>query len=115
MFLRNRAHDFGNPARGCCSALVGPQAVRGERDKINQINALSGQAAILTWLYAVSMVRAAFKGGGALIPASAANFRVSTAWPTARGTATAGMEVATNRLTKPRFPQGSEVWITGCP
>jgi hypothetical protein len=25
------------------------------------------------------------------------------------------MEVATNRLTKLRFPQGSEVWIGGCP
>jgi hypothetical protein len=25
------------------------------------------------------------------------------------------MEVAKNRLTKLRFPQGSEVWITGCP
>jgi hypothetical protein len=25
------------------------------------------------------------------------------------------MEVAINRLTKLRFPQGSEVWITGCP
>jgi hypothetical protein len=85
------------------------------RNKIRKINALSSQAAILTWLYAVSMVRAAFKGGGALIPASAAKFRVSTAWPTTRVTATAGMEVATNRLTKLRFPQGSEVWITGCP
>ena len=25
------------------------------------------------------------------------------------------MEVATNRPTKLRFPQGSEVWINGCP
>ena len=25
------------------------------------------------------------------------------------------MEVAINRPTKLRFPQGSEVWITGCP
>ena len=25
------------------------------------------------------------------------------------------MEVAISRLTKPRFPQGSEVWITVCP
>ena len=25
------------------------------------------------------------------------------------------MEVAINRLTKLRFPQGSEVWISGCP
>jgi hypothetical protein len=47
------------------------------RNKIREINALSSQAAILTWLYVVSMVRAAFKGGGALIPASAAQFRVS--------------------------------------
>jgi len=25
------------------------------------------------------------------------------------------VEVAINRLTKLRFPQGSEVWISGCP
>ena len=25
------------------------------------------------------------------------------------------MEVAINRLTKPRFPRGSEVWSSGCP
>jgi hypothetical protein len=25
------------------------------------------------------------------------------------------MEVAISRLTKLRFPQGSEVWISGCP
>lgn len=37
----------------------------------------------------------------------------STAWLKAR-TATE-LEVAINRLTKLRFPQGSEVWITGCP
>jgi hypothetical protein len=28
---------------------------------------------------------------------------------------TAEMEVAINPPTKLRFPQGSEVWITGCP
>jgi F0F1-type ATP synthase assembly protein I len=36
-------------------------------NKFKRINALSTCAAILTWLYAVSMVRAVSKGGGALI------------------------------------------------
>jgi ATP synthase protein I len=36
------------------------------RNKVIRINALSGQAAILTWLYAVSMVRAALRGRWAL-------------------------------------------------
>ena len=59
------------------------------------------------------MVRPAFEGGGAQFPSTAALFRVSTAWLKAR--TMAEMEVAINRPTKPRFPQGSEVWITGCP
>src|SRR5260221_3162954 len=59
------------------------------------------------------MVRAAFKGDGR-------NFHqpqhrlVSWAWP--KTTATRQMEIAINRRpTKLRFPQGSEVSITGCP
>jgi hypothetical protein len=59
------------------------------------------------------MVRAAFEGDGASFPTTAASFRVSTAWLKAR--TTTEMEVAISRLTKLRFPQGSEVWITGCP
>ena len=59
------------------------------------------------------MVRPAFEGGGAQFPSTAALFRVSTAWLKAR--TMAEMEVAINRPTKPRFPQGSEVWIAGCP
>ena len=59
------------------------------------------------------MVRAAFKGNGR-------NFHqpqhrlVSWAWP--KTEATTQMEIAINRRpTKPRFPQGSEVWMNGCP
>src|SRR3954470_1201659 len=59
------------------------------------------------------MVRAAFKGDGR-------NFHqpqhrlVSWAWP--KTEATMQMEIAINRPpTKLRFPQGSEVSITGCP
>src|SRR5260221_14664485 len=61
------------------------------------------------------MVRPAFKGDGALFPAIAAFFRVSRAWPTARGTMMAKAEVENRFPTKLRFPQGSEVWISGCP
>ena len=59
------------------------------------------------------MVRSAFEGGGAQFPSTAASFRVSTAWLKAR--MMAEMEVAINRPAKPRFPQGSEVWTSGCP
>src|SRR5947208_7316878 len=59
------------------------------------------------------MVRAAFKGDGR-------NFHqplhrlVSWAWP--KTTATTQMEIAIiRRATKLRFPEGSEVSITGCP
>src|SRR6267154_386232 len=59
------------------------------------------------------MVRAAFKGDGR-------NFHqpqhrlVSRACPKTK--ATTQMEIAIDRRpTKLRFPQGSEVWITGCP
>src|SRR5216684_453270 len=59
------------------------------------------------------MVRAAFEGDGASFPSTATSFRVCTAWLTAP--TTVQMEVAINRPTKLRFPQGSEVWSTGCP
>jgi hypothetical protein len=58
------------------------------------------------------MVRAAFEGDGALFPSTTASFELP-AWLKAR--TTREMEVAINRPTKPRFPQGSEVWISGCP
>src|SRR6185312_8684685 len=69
--------------------------------------------AILTWLVAVSMVRAAFKGDGAQFLLSNASDRVSTTCRMAR--TAKDMGIAINRLTKLRFPQGSEVLISGCP
>jgi len=58
------------------------------------------------------MVRAAFKGDGAQFLSSSVSDRVSKC----RMARTAkDMEVAINRLTKMRFPQGSEVSISGCP
>jgi hypothetical protein len=59
------------------------------------------------------MVRAAFKGDGAQFLVSCASDRVSTQCRMAR--TAKDMEIAINRLTKLRFPQGSEVWISGCP
>jgi hypothetical protein len=59
------------------------------------------------------MVRAAFKGDGAQSLFPRASDRVSTIWRMAR--TTGETEVAINRPTKLRFPQGSEVWIDGCP
>jgi hypothetical protein len=100
--------------RGYCSAAIAPQPIGGNEKKMSQINELDGYDAILTWPDAVSMVRAAFEGDGASFPSTQASFRVSAAWLKTRRTAE--MEVAINRPpTKPRFPQGSEVWITGCP
>ena len=98
----------------CSAATASAAAFDIRSNKPKQINALTGYDAILTWSDAVSMVRAAFEGDGASFPSTAASFRVSTAWLTAR--TTAEMEIAINRPPmKPRFPQGSEVWITGCP
>jgi hypothetical protein len=57
------------------------------------------------------MVRAAFEGEGHFFH-SPASFRVYTAWLKAR--TKVEVEVAINRPTKLRFPQGSEVWISGC-
>jgi hypothetical protein len=91
-----------------------PSQIQDRLNKILKINWLDGYAAILTWLDVVSMVRAAFEGWRGAISINAASFRVSTAWLKARKTAE--MEVAINRPpTKLRFPQGSEVLITGCP
>jgi hypothetical protein len=60
------------------------------------------------------MVRAALEGDGASFPSTATSFRVSTTWRAAR--TITEMEVAIKRRpTKLRFPQGSEVWIIGCP
>src|SRR5664279_1613291 len=110
---RQRARSIAAQA-GCCTAAMAARHIRFHLNKPKRINVLTGYDAILTWLDAVSMVRAAFEGDGALFPSTVASFRVSTAWLKAR--TTAEMEVAINRPpTKPRFPQGSEVWITGCP
>src|SRR3981189_262052 len=60
------------------------------------------------------MVRAAFEGDGRNFHQPQHRFGWSTAWRAAR--TAAETEVASNRPPmKPRFPQGSEVWITGCP
>src|SRR4051794_27096258 len=60
------------------------------------------------------MVRAAFKVDGANFHQPRHWFRVVHTWRAAR--TVAQMETANNRpLTKPRFPQGSEVWTSGCP
>jgi hypothetical protein len=48
-------------------------------NKIKRINAVAVDQLILTWQHALSMVRPALKGYGALIPAIAAFFRVSKA------------------------------------
>jgi hypothetical protein len=103
-------HIIRAPLLHCVMAL--PQDhVTGK--KMKGINALDGYDAILTRFDAVSMVRAAFEGDGASFPSTAASFRVSAAWLMARKTAE--MAVAINRPMRLRFPQGSEVWITGCP
>jgi len=48
-------------------------------NKIKRIKAVASDQLILTWQHALSMVRPALKGYGALIPAFAALFRVSKA------------------------------------
>jgi|tagenome__1003787_1003787.scaffolds.fasta_scaffold19606830_2 hypothetical protein len=98
----------------CCSAITALTPIVIRTNKSMQINALHGYDTILTCSDAVSMVRAALEGDGRHFPSTQASFRVSTAWLKAR--MTAEMELATPRLPmKLRFPQGSEVWITGCP
>ena len=59
---------------GCCSAATGWRPIRNRSNKLNPINALMGDDVILTWLDAVSMVRAAFEGDGASFPLTAALF-----------------------------------------
>lgn len=58
------------------------------------------------------MVRAAFEGGGRNFHSTAA-FRVFVAWLKTRDTAR--MEIAIDRPRKLRFPNGSEILISGCP
>src|SRR5258706_16059722 len=50
-----------------CNAAIAPQRVGDIRKKMSQINELDGYDAILTWLDAVSMVRAAFESDGGVI------------------------------------------------
>jgi hypothetical protein len=51
-----------------------PRQIRDHLNKIIKINWLDGYAAILTWLDVVSMVRAAFEGGGAPFPSTRHRF-----------------------------------------
>jgi hypothetical protein len=60
------------------------------------------------------MVRAALKGDGAQFPATCGDVSVFTSWRKAR-TRAADTEMARNRPMRLRFPQGSEVLISGCP
>src|SRR4249920_2945973 len=58
------------------------------------------------------MVRAAFKGDGRNFHQQQHSL-VLSAWP--KTPTTTLVEIAiSRRLMKPRFPQGSEVWIIGC-
>jgi hypothetical protein len=56
------------------------------------------------------MVRAAFEGGGRNFHSTAA-FRVFVAWLRTRDTAR--MEIGKDRPRKLRFPNGSEILISG--
>jgi hypothetical protein len=51
-----------------------PRQIRDFFNKSIEINRLDGYAAILTWLDVVSMVRAAFEGGGAPFPSTRHRF-----------------------------------------
>src|SRR6185437_1910360 len=57
-----------------CSAAASRRELGIAGNKISQINALTGYDAILTWLEAVSMVRAAFEGDGASFPSTRQRF-----------------------------------------
>jgi hypothetical protein len=97
----------------CCTAVTGSPDRGRHPNKSSQINVLTACGVILTWSDAISMVRAAFEGDGR-------NFHqpqhrlVSWAWPKTRTTMQVGIAIS-RRPTKLRFPQGSEVWIIGCP
>ena len=60
------------------------------------------------------MVRAALKDDGAQFPSTCGDVPVFTSWRKARTTAL-DTETAINRPKRLRFPQGSEVLISGCP
>jgi hypothetical protein len=62
---RRAAPKLANRTCGCCGAVIRLQAARADSNKARQINVLGGSDGILTWLGAVSMVRAAFEGDGA--------------------------------------------------
>jgi hypothetical protein len=79
-----------------------------------EINDITDPHAILTWLDAVSMVRAASKGDGAQFPPTCGGVSVFTSWRKARTTA-ADTGMAVSRPMRLRFPQGSGVSISGCP
>jgi hypothetical protein len=53
-----------------------------------------------------------FKGDGAQFPS---NGIVSSLQKWRKARMMVDVDIAINRLTKLRFPQGSEVWISGCP
>ena len=89
--------------------------IRRRAKKQREINDVTDPHAILTWPDAVSMVRAALKGDGAQFPSNCSGVSVFTSWRKARTTAAANTEVAINRPMRLRFPQGSEVLISGCP
>jgi ATP synthase protein I len=82
------AFSFALPARlifsvvikGFCSAATGTSPIWNTCNKFKQIKGLDDQHAILTWLNAISMVRAAFKGGGSRFSLFCASYRVSTTW-----------------------------------
>jgi hypothetical protein len=60
-----RISPLPNCASSYCSAAIAPRRAGDIGKKMNQINELDGYDAILTWLDALSMVRAAFEGDGA--------------------------------------------------
>src|ERR1043166_8862181 len=69
--IRTDPSDAFNTALGggsCCSAMTAFRQPRNSSEKSFQIKGLSDSHAILTWLDAVSMVRAAFSGDGAQFP-----------------------------------------------
>jgi hypothetical protein len=72
--MRESQAIAANPAQGCCSAAIAPQATGRDRDKYNENKALTGYDAILTWFGVLSMVRAALEGDGASFPSTRLGF-----------------------------------------